>query len=372
MCSKISIVRCTSYNPALVQEKVKEAVNLIGGVSHYVKPESKVLVKPNLLMAKEPASGIDTHPEIVRAVIRILKEIGCEIFIGDGPSVWGKQAQRVDEVYERSGIKRISDEEKVTLVTFEHARWRGSFPLTTWLDNCDYLINVPKFKTHELMLLTGAIKNLFGLVSGTYKTQLHKNYFNKVDFSKVLVDIYSQAQPALTIVDGITAMEADGPATGGSLRQLNLLLAGQDCVAIDSVMALLMGIKPVDVETTKEAANRKMGAVDIKDMALFGEKLDDMKVAPFILPKAYFKNKFPPVIIALIKNFIKFYPRLVQSKCIGCAACIRACPHKIVTMKHNRIVFDYSKCISCFCCQEVCPASAITVEKSLFAKIIGL
>lgn len=201
MNSKISIVRCNSYEQTLVCEKVREAIELIGGIASFIKPESRVLIKPNLLMAKEPAFGIDTHPEVVRAVVKILKDINCKIFIGDGPSVWGNQAENVDTVYERSGIKKVSEEEGVELVKFEHKRWRGKFPLTTWLDNCDYLVNIPKFKTHDLTLLTGAIKNLFGLVWGTYKTELHKNYFNLNDFAKILVDIYEEAKPALTVLD---------------------------------------------------------------------------------------------------------------------------------------------------------------------------
>ena len=254
MKSKVAIVKCKSYEPSLVQEATRKAIDLIGGVSIFIRPQSRVLVKPNLLMAKEPEFGIDTHPEVMRAVIKILKEINCEIFVGDGPNVWGSQAENVDEVYERSGMKRVCEEEKVSLVKFDKRRWRGKFPLTSWLDNCDNLVNVPKFKTHDFTILTGAIKNLFGLVSGTYKTELHKKYFDKEDFARILVDIYQEAKPVLTIVDGIIAMQGDGPGTSGKLRDLNLLLASTDCVSVDSVMALIMGLEPFDILTTKEAA----------------------------------------------------------------------------------------------------------------------
>jgi uncharacterized protein (DUF362 family) len=101
--SQISIIKCDSYNPDLVLLAVKQAVDLLGGVTQFIKPQSRVLVKPNLLMAKEPEFGITTHPEVVRSVIRILKEINCKIFVGDGPSVWGKYIEDVDEVYELTG-----------------------------------------------------------------------------------------------------------------------------------------------------------------------------------------------------------------------------------------------------------------------------
>lgn len=373
MNSKVSIVRCDNYEPNLVLEKTKKAVDLIGGISNFIKPGSKVLVKPNLLMAKEPEFGIDTHPEVVRSVIKVLKEINCTIFVGDGPSVWGNQVENVDEVYRRTGIKSVCVEEGVELVKFDKRRMRGTkFPLTTWLDNCDYLVNLAKFKTHDLTILTAAIKNLFGLVPGTYKTELHKKYFDAEDFSKMLVDIYEETKPSLTIIDGIVAMEGDGPASSGKLRKLNLLLAGYDCVALDSVLALIMGLRPFDILTTKEAAKRDLGVADINAIQIMGEKLKDVVGEPFELPTTSIKRKIPRPVVNLAKKLIKYYPCVERDNCIGCAACIQACPSKCISMKNNRIVFDYSRCIACFCCQEACPAAAIKVKKSILAKMIGL
>jgi uncharacterized protein (DUF362 family)/ferredoxin len=372
MNSKISIVKCLGYDPSLVQEATKKAIDLLGGVTNFIKPSSKVLVKPNLLLAKEPEFGITTHPEVMRAVIKVLKEIHCHVLVGDGPSVWGYQVENIHEVYMRTGIKRICEEEGVELVVFDKKRWRGKFPLTTWLDNCDYFVNVPKFKTHDLTLLTGAIKNLFGLVSGTFKIELHKNYFNPNDFAKILVDIYQEAKPNLTIVDGIIAMEGDGPSSSGKLRSMGLVFASSDCVALDSIMAVVMGVKPQDVLSTKEAVERGLGTADLKSITVLGEKLDDVIGRPFQLPSTSLKKRIPQPIINLAKKLIKYYPCVEQDRCIKCAACIEACPNKIINLKNNRMVIDYSKCIACFCCQEVCPESAIKIEKSLFVKIMRL
>jgi uncharacterized protein (DUF362 family)/NAD-dependent dihydropyrimidine dehydrogenase PreA subunit len=372
MNSKVSIVKCTSYEPALVFAAAQKAINLIGGISNFIKPASKVLVKPNLLMAKGPEFGITTHPEVVRAVIRILKGINCTVFLGDGPSVWGNQIEDVDEVYERTGMSRVCQEEDVELVKFDKRRMRKNFPLTTWLDDCDYLVSLPKFKTHDLTILTGAVKNLFGLVPGTFKTELHKSYFKPDEFSRMLVDIYEEARPALTLVDGITAMGGDGPATSGKLRNPNVLLAGHDCVALDSIMALIMGIKPNDVLSTKEAAARELGLSRIGDIEVLGEKLEDVVGAPFLLPTTSMAKNIPLPVANLAKKLIRYYPCVEQDNCIKCAACIQACPTKAISMKKERIVFNYAKCIACFCCQEACPASAIKVKKSLLAKMIGL
>jgi uncharacterized protein (DUF362 family)/Pyruvate/2-oxoacid:ferredoxin oxidoreductase delta subunit len=373
MNSKISLVRCKDYEPALVFASVKKAIDLLGGITNFVKPESKVLVKPNLLMAKEPEFGITTHPEVLRAVVRILKQINCKIFVGDGPSVWGNQIEDVDEVYERTGIKRVCQEEGLGLVKFDKRRMReDKFPLTTWLDDCEYLVSLPKFKTHDFTILTGAIKNLFGLVSGTYKTELHKKYFQKEDFARILVDIYQEARPALTVIDGIVAMEGDGPATSGKLRNCGLLLAGSDGVALDSVLAMMMGLLPEDILSTKEAAKRNLGISDIEYIEILGEKLEEAIRAPFQLPSTSFKSRIPRPIIEIAKKFIRFYPKVVQANCIRCQACVRACPKKVISLRANRIVIDYSGCISCFCCQETCPNSAIKVKKSILAKMVGL
>ncbi|MCX5696273.1 MAG: DUF362 domain-containing protein [Candidatus Omnitrophica bacterium] len=373
MSSQVSIIKCASYNPVLVEVALRKAINAIGGITHYVKSQSKVLVKPNLLMAKPPECGIDTHPEVLRAVIRVLKDINCHIFVGDSPSVWGNEIENVDEVYRRSGITDVCGQEKVELVKFDKRRMRAKFPLTTWLDHCDYLISIPKFKTHELTLLTGAIKNLFGLVSGTFKTELHKNYFQLEDFSRILVDIYAEAKPALTIVDGIVAMEGDGPATSGKLRDLGILLVGDDCVALDSIMAKIMGVEPLDVLSTKEAARRGLGVADINDIKICGETLKGLNTRPFLLPCASrLQRRIPQPIIKLAKLLIKYYPHPVPKNCTRCTACIKICPGNCISMAKQGIVFNYRKCISCFCCQEACPAKAIRVKKSLFAKIIGL
>lgn len=372
MNSRVSIVRCASYNPSLVFEATRKAIDLIGGISGFVKPQSKVLVKPNLLMAKEPEFGITTHPEVVRAVIKLLKEINCKICLGDGPSVWGNQAENVDEVYEKSGMKRLSFEEGVELVKFDKKRWRGKFPLTALLDDCDCLVSIPKFKTHDLTILTAAIKNLFGLVWGTYKTELHKKYFAQEDFAKILIDIYEEARPSLTLIDGIVAMEGDGPATSGKLRNTGLILAGYDCVALDSALALIMGLEPFDILTNKEAAARGLGVADIDYIEILGERLEDVIEEPFKLPATSINKRIPRPVIEIAKKLIRFYPKVEYNNCTLCGVCIDACPNKIMDMKANRIVIDYSKCISCFCCQEACPYSAIKVKKSVFAKILGL
>lgn len=373
MKSKISITRCAGYGSREVYDSVKKSVDLLGGIRSFVKPGAKVLVKPNLLMAKEPESGIVTHPEVTRAVIRLLKETGCSVYLGDGPSVWGSQVENIDRVYEVSGTRRIAEEEGVRLVKFDNKRWRqDKFPLTTYLDECDYFINIPKFKTHEFTLLTGAIKNLFGLVWWTHKVELHKKHYEAEHFSRMLADLYSEAKPTLTVVDAVTVLEGDGPATSGRRRNLNLILAGEDGVALDSVMAVIMGVKPHDVLSTKEAAMRGLGISDIREIEIAGEALNSIIGRPFLLPVASFTRKLPGPIVNIAKKFVKYYPYPLHKVCIRCGACIKSCPKKVISMKKGIISIDYRGCISCFCCQEACPVAAMEIRRSFAARLAGL
>ena len=168
MQSQASIIKCRTYNPSEIQKAVRESVELIGGIGNFVKSSDKVLIKPNLLMATTPDTAIDTHPEFVRAVIRLVKETGAKIILGDSPSVCG-EPQDIDNVYEQSGIKKIAEEEEVELVKFGRRNMKSGYLFTSWIDECNCIISLPKFKTHELTILTGAIKNLFGLIPGLYK-----------------------------------------------------------------------------------------------------------------------------------------------------------------------------------------------------------
>jgi uncharacterized protein (DUF362 family)/Pyruvate/2-oxoacid:ferredoxin oxidoreductase delta subunit len=372
MKSTISIVRCQDYESKAVFAATKKAIELIGGITSFIRPKSRVLVKPNLLLAVPPPLGVDTHPEVVRAVVKILKKIKCEIYLGDSPSTWSNYIQNVEEVYTISGMRQIADEENIRLVKFDKRRWRKKFPLTGWLDHCDYLVSIPKFKTHGFMTLTGSIKNLFGLVCGTFKTELHKQYYQKEDFAKMLVDIFEEVKPALTVIDGVISMEGEGPAPSGTLRNTGLLLAGYDCVALDSILSLIMGLNPLDILTTKDATERGLGISDSNNIEVVGEKIEDIIQEPFDLPAPSIKWHLPKPIIAIAKKLIRYYPCVECDNCIKCDACIKACPTKAISMKNNRINFDYRKCIACFCCQESCSNSAIKIRKSILAKMMGL
>jgi Pyruvate/2-oxoacid:ferredoxin oxidoreductase delta subunit len=167
-------------------------------------------------------------------------------------------------------------------------------------------------------------------------------------------------------------MEGDGPASSGKLRDLNLILCSSDCVALDSVMALIMGVEPERILSSKEAYKRGLGELDTKNITILGERLEDVIGKPFILPSTTLTRIIPQPLLNLARKLIKYYPYVEYSKCVKCQACKDACPGDAINFENNSITFNYSRCLSCFCCQEACPASAVKVKKSILAKLIGL
>ena len=201
---------------------------------------------------------------------------------------------------------------------------------------------------------------------------MHKKYFDPAAFSKIVVDIYQELRPSLTIVDGILAMEGDGPGSAGTPRKAGVLLAGSDCVALDSILARIMGLRPLDILTTKEAVSRGLGVGDIGSIRILGEALADVIGRPFRLPRSTITSKLPRPITDLVKKMVRFYPRIDHSKCTRCGSCVRICPQKVISINSGRTEIDYRGCISCFCCQETCAFAAIKVRKSLLARVAGL
>lgn len=370
MKSKVSVVKCDNYKKENIESALKKAIDSLGGIANFIKPASRVLLKPNLLMAIEPEKAITTHPELARSVIRILKNLDAKIYLGDAPSVWGKP-QDLKEVYGKTGMSRLAAEEGVELIEFTPSQIKRGLPLASIIDEVDFIISVPKFKTHSFMTLTGAVKNLFGLVCGLHKTELHRQYFKPEQFAKKLVDIYEIVRPTLTIVDAIDVLEGNGPATGGDLRHLGLIIVSADCVAIDSVLARIMNIMPQRIPVIKEARSRNLGNSELSSIEIIGENLKDIITADFKLPPPSLMHKVPLGVFNLFKGLLNYRPDINPKLCVRCKKCQAICPAKIISIE-PQIKIDYSGCIKCFCCLEACPERAISIKKSLAAKIMGL
>ncbi len=370
---KVSLVKCAGYDATQVQAAVKSAVDLLGGIEKFIKPGEKVLLKPNLLTDSEPDKGITTHPEVVRAVIRLIKPVTKDIICGDGPSVWGEKKD-AERVYNATGMTKVCQEEGVELVYFTHPVIKKGLPLADWAFKVDKFVNIPKFKTHSYTVLTAALKNLFGLIVGMHKMKIHFDNPRPWMLSKVIVDIYEMRQPDLNILDGVVAMEGQGPGSGGTLKKMGLVAASVDGACLDMVLAGLMKVSGLDIPTNKEAFRRGLGPRDLASVDILGGTLDDFMPRDFKLPKSGLLSKLPPmpaVARDILTSFLSTRPVPVASRCKLCGLCQKSCPAGAITQTKLGIKIDRAKCILCLCCQEVCPCGAIDIEKGLLLRLLS-
>jgi uncharacterized protein (DUF362 family)/Pyruvate/2-oxoacid:ferredoxin oxidoreductase delta subunit len=375
--SIVAIVACDSYDRTLVESAVRQGVDLIGGIDTIVKSGEKILLKPNILKGAEPDRCVTTHPELFRAVAKILLEKSIAVSYGDSP---GDPMSTVG-AWKKSGIFAVAEELGLKQGDFDHGQNR-SFPrggvnkmltiANAVLEN-DGLISLPKLKTHGLTRMTGAIKNQFGCVPGMLKGQYHAQFPDVFEFSKLLVDINLFIKPRLYVMDAVYAMEGNGPQSGDP-KKLGCILVSTDPVAIDTVACHLIALSPGDVPPIYFGKSAGLGTDNPDEIDVRGETVSRfqdksfnvVRKAPVPLPQ----NKY----LSEIKRLFIPRPVIDNNKCVVCKRCIQVCPvePKVLTMKKGRKVpqYDYSRCIRCYCCQEMCPEKAISIHTTALRKML--
>lgn len=378
--SQVSVVFCDSYEKEKIYNAVKTAVDSLGGISQFVKPEEKILVKPNFLSPAEAEKVITTHPTVISAVLRILSEADCKsVKVGDSPAngtcrqALGKLALTDDELYGAA----IADMNEEVFVKYPEGRIAKDFYYAKEVTEADAIIGVCKMKTHALERITGAVKNMYGLICGKRKAAGHVKYPSANDFAKMLCDIHHSTPQRLHIMDAVIAMEGNGPASG-TPKNMNLIIASKDPVAIDTVFSHLINLNPALVPTNLQGAGSGLGVMDEKSIEIILTEGDSTVTTDISnLVKKYAKpeydvvrgkEKYKTALSILSKvtgNSRK--PVIAKDKCISCGICVNHCPveGKAVRFdngKNNPPVYDYKKCIRCYCCQELCPQKAISVK----------
>jgi len=363
MKTKVSLVKCKTYNTEEVGPAVKKAFDLLGGIEFFVKKDEKVLLKPNMLSKKAPAEGANTHVEIVRACARLVRDCGAVPLVGDNPggSLTPKQA------YDASGFFNMAKEEGIELGQGNDVRMVRGIPISSYFFECDKIINLPKMKTHSLMVLTGAIKNMYGAVSGLIKAEYHKRFPNPREFVNVLLDVYEIVKPHLVLMDGIVSMDGDGPSAG-RLRDTEILMAGSDGVAIDSIFSHLIRVRPSDVLTTKEASKKGLGEMSLENIEVVGESVSESFIEGFKLPHSKKLFMLPDHTLKMLARFVRFGPHIDKGICEKCNICTESCPVSAI----KGFTIDHHKCIRCMCCHEVCPHNAVKLRRNILARVFGL
>jgi len=355
--SKVSIVKCDTYKQEQIYKSLKQAIDLIGGIAEFVKPDKRVLLKPNLLKVAKPDEAVITHPEFIRAVIRLIKTQTSNIILGDSPGGLVKTGK----IYDECGLRQIAEEEQIQLIKFDRIKKIDGIPFAAVKDEVDVIISLPKFKTHNLTGITAAVKNVFGLVPGLYKVHCHKMAPNFRAFSKDMAKIFTKAVPHLNIVDAVLAMDGEGPNAGNPYK-LGLIVASKDAVATDAVLSKIVGVTPLTIATTKEAYDLKAGEADLSRIEIIGERVESVSVSDFKMPKISLLFRMPNFIIRGILRLLPIMMAVDNEKCTRCQMCVNVCPQKTIQEvggSLKKIKINFSRCILCLCCSETCPSNAI-------------
>ena len=374
MKSKVALVRCDSYDYDKVKNAVNRGVDLIGGVDRFVKSNENILLKPNLLMAFPPEKCATTHPAIFKAAAELFKEKCKKLSYGDSPG-FGSPIS----VAKKCGIAQAAEETGTELadfkdgqeVIFEEGIHDKKFYIANGVLENDGVISLPKLKTHGLQKFTGCVKNQFGCIAGLVKADYHVKYPNAYDFAQMLVDINRYVKPRLYIMDGIMAMEGNGPS-GGKPKKMNILLFSSDPIALDATVCRLINVDPELVPTNRYGKEAGHGTFLENEIELIGDDIivfmDDYFDVDRNVINPYKKSTFN-----LLSNIFVPKPVIKKPVCVKCGVCINVCPvnPKAVNWKNNNKtrppVHNYSRC---FCCQELCPEHAISIKKPLLRRVL--
>ncbi|MBK5243626.1 MAG: DUF362 domain-containing protein [Eubacteriaceae bacterium] len=381
--SRVVIMGCESYESNLVYEKLKSAIDLLGGIEAFVSKEEKVLLKPNLLRGRNPESATTTHPAVFEAMIRILKEHQIDnLFYGDSPGI-GSPLGAAKE----SGLTQIAEKHKVPMLDFSHGKTmdfylglvKKRFEIANGVLESDVIISLAKMKTHGLTRITGAVKNQFGCVYGLNKGTSHACYPDALSFSKMIVDLNRFLSPKLRlfIMDGILAMEGNGPASGTAVL-MKVLLVSDDPVALDATYARMINLDPTFVPTIVLGEEMKLGNASEESIKLLGDPMEKFFNPNFDVVREQVDEKVVSGLGSLtkIKGILVRKPVVDKDKCIGCGICEKSCPLekkaiKMVQRKRRSYpLYYYDRCIRCYCCQEMCPEGAISIKTPLLGKLI--
>jgi len=374
--AKVSIVRAHDYDYAELYVAVGKGIELIGGLAKIVPPGSKVFVKINHLPPPSPAEkGIITHPVFVEVILDLLKEVGADITVGDdiqSGSGDGFQISGFRQMCQRAGVRLTNLREAGFVETVCNGHFLEKVYLSKIALDADVIINLPKLKTHSLCVFTGGVKNFYGTIPSGLRRKFHAEYMRSEDFSQVLTDIFSAIRPQLTIMDGIIAMEGDGPAAG-SLRRLGVILTSQDTVAVDAVATKIIGLNPMDIHTTRYSDERGLGVGNLQNIEVIGERIDDVTVADFKPPAGAVNalaRRMPRVLPRFILDQLSIKPSVIEHRCSGCSECEKICPVGAISISGEMAKIDYGICIQCMCCHEVCRFNAIVPKQSIIGSTI--
>lgn len=371
MDKTVSLIACQSYAQDQIDRAVKTLLSHYGGAIALAGGK-RVLIKPNLLMARDPKEVTTTHPGIVKALAREFISAGCHVTIAD--SCGGTYTHSVlRRLYRTTGMEQVAEETGAVLnydlsskeMEYCNGKRIGRIPIISPVHDAEFVISVAKMKTHGLTYYTGAVKNLFGVVPGLTKPMYHAKFPDKTAFCEMIVDLCELVSPGFSVIDGIVGMQGKGPS-GGSSVDAGVLLGGRNPHAVDLAALRVMGLDPQNAPTVHDAMLRGFIPERAGELIYLGD--DPAEHELHFLPAS---GKTPGFLIrcvpkkfrSLIGCLITPYPSIVESHCVGCGDCARTCPMHTIEIIDHKAHIQYDQCVKCYCCHELCPVRAISFKR---------
>lgn len=331
-----------------------------------IKTGHRVLIKPNFLTAAAPELGVTTHPLVVKAAVEFVLSMGASAQVSDSPATGSFR-----KILKQGGYEEALEGLDVKIVPFEKSEMInigdpfGSIEVASDAVRADYIVNLAKLKTHAQMLLTLGVKNLFGCIVGLRKPQWHMRAgVDRGMFARLLVKLYESLRPDVTIVDGILALEGQGPGKGGRPRELGLLIGGSNAHAVDKTICTLLGMHPMNLPTVEQAhyLNAFNGEAHVTGSMNIIHDFD----LPELGPATFGSDP----LARMTRRYLIQRPVPDNRRCRLCGECWKICPAEVIQHNDKGIRIDYLNCIRCYCCVEVCPHGAIMSKEPLFGRIL--
>jgi uncharacterized protein (DUF362 family)/NAD-dependent dihydropyrimidine dehydrogenase PreA subunit len=377
--STVALVRCESYEYEKVRTAVRTGIDLLGGPGLFARSGEKILFKPNWLVADPPEKLTVTHPMVFKAMVEVFTTTGAALQYGDSPAI-----QSPETAARTSGFAPVANAAGVALADFKNGReivfangvQNKKFVVANGALDCDGIISLPKLKTHGLERMTGCVKNQFGCIPGALKGEFHVKLASAIDFARMLVDLNTFLKPRLYVMDGIIAMEGNGPR-GGKARPMNVLLFSTDPIALDATVCRLIDINPEFIPTIYLGMDAHMGSGKKEEIELIGDPFESFVNKDFDIKREPVRAYARGTGSSFIRNALVPKPFIHAEKCTQCGTCVKACPvdPKAVDWhdgdRKKPPSYKYEHCIRCYCCQELCPESAVELRVPLLRRILG-